>query len=88
VIKKKLSEAKDRIKKHAPEIVCATLAVTSTMYAIIMNHKLAEERRRFPEGGTTRLGVNQCCFDELKSGEPVIWEIKGHKIDIAYDPDC
>lgn len=84
----KMSKIKNKIRKHAPEIAFATLAIASATYAIILNQKLAEERRRFPEGSSTRLGVNDCCFDVLKTGEPVIWDVNGHKIDIAYDPDC
>lgn len=87
-MKEKLSKIKNRIKENAPELILATIAVASTTCVFILKQKLSEESQRFPEGGSTRLGVNQCCFDELKDGNPVVWSVNGHKIDIAYDPDC
>lgn len=88
MIKTKLSQIKTQIKKNAPQIASATLVIASATCAIILKQKLNEQSRRFPTDGSTRLAVNQCCFDELKSGKPVIWVVDGHKIDIAYDPDC
>jgi hypothetical protein len=87
-MKKKLAEIKTKIKKHAPELICASLTIAAVTYATILKNQLAEEKQRFPEGGRTKLGVNKCCFSELTDGQPVIWDVNGHQIDIAYDPDC
>jgi hypothetical protein len=87
-VKEKLTKFKDQVKENAPQIVCVAITITSAAYAVILKQQLAEEKRRFPEGSATRLGVNDCCFEELKSGEAVIWNVNGHSIDIAYDPTC
>lgn len=84
----RLSKIKPKIKENAPKIIGATLLIASTTCAIILKQKLDEERRRFPEGGSTKLAVNECCFEELKKGEPLIWIKKGHLIDVMYDPNC
>ncbi|QAY17150.1 hypothetical protein SEA_MADAMATO_32 [Streptomyces phage Madamato] len=84
----KLSKIKSKIKKHAPEIALAAIAVATTAYSIILKQKLEEESKKLPEGGVARLALNDCCFEELKSGDNVIWKIDGYTIDLAYDPDC
>ncbi|AWN06133.1 hypothetical protein SEA_SENDITCS_30 [Streptomyces phage SendItCS] len=85
-LKKKFAEVKTKIKDHAPEIALAAIAVTSTVYAIVLKQSLNKKCEACSKPMYLALGA--CCLKELEKGEPTIWNYNGHIIDLAYDPDC
>jgi hypothetical protein len=86
VNKKKLSEIKTKIKKNAPVIALSAVTIAATVYSVALKKTLNE--RTHDCSTTHRLALNDCCMEELKSGDDVIWTDNGHIINLAYDPDC
>jgi hypothetical protein len=83
----KLSKIKAQIKKQAPLIITATIAIATTTYAILQKIALEEELEKSSEHKTLRMALGDCCIDEMKKGESTIWEYDGLTIDLAYDPE-
>lgn len=84
----RLNKIKTQVKKYAPKVLVGAIVIASTACAIVLKQKLDEERKRFPVGGSTKLAAcGTCLGDDFKAGEPLLWEVKGHTIDLAYDLD-
>lgn len=83
-IKNKLEETKNKIKRHAPEIAFATIAVVATTYAIILKNR----PQGCSDGETLRIAINDEEAKRLLAGGVPLWKFDNHVIDLAYDPDC
>lgn len=84
-LKKKIENAKNKVKYHVPEAAFATIAVAAATYAVILKNRSSE---RLPEGGTTYLALNEESMKMLQEGNNPYWTIDGHNFNLAYDPDC
>ncbi|WPJ30773.1 hypothetical protein [Streptomyces phage Psst4] len=83
----KLNKLKSKIKKHLPEIATVAALVAAASYAFYSKGSPQTEEEP-EEHKTFRIALNDCCFEELKSGDSVFWKFDNATIDLAYDPDC
>lgn len=89
VIKIELSKIKSQVKKNSPNIAHLSFVVLAVVYVKLSKKTLALVRDGFSsDKGTTYLAMNHECMETLKKEGSLIWNVDGHIIDIAYDPDC
>ena len=81
----KIAKIKSKIEKRLPEIATVAAFIAAVTYAFCAKNSSNEEET---DEKTVYIALNDCCFQELKNGESVVWKIGNQMIDLAYDPYC